>query len=293
MAYAHRAKALVHLSRFREALSDFTEAIKLDDQRYDVWLGRGLVHYSLNRRREAIDDLTRAETFEEGRNDVLLYISRAEALRDEGKIDEAVRDLRKAIDIAPEAALPQIVLAQTMVESGSMDEARILLGDARKRASAGDLATIAAIEEYIESANGDLTQAIEFERVFKVFLNARSIDEMRQAVVSEPLLSNSIFIDLLDQRRQQLSGEEAQAIEERLSSLRQIVFNPAQLAFVAVMAAGSRDELRAALSEHPLLRDRTFLDRLSEVAGEIPLAEAAAHLKEMSAALRDLVEGGG
>jgi tetratricopeptide (TPR) repeat protein len=56
-----RGRLLVELERFREAIVDFTEALKLDPQDAEAWLGRGLAYSCLDLRKESINDFTRAE----------------------------------------------------------------------------------------------------------------------------------------------------------------------------------------------------------------------------------------
>ena len=98
------------------------------------------------------------------------------------------------------------------------------------------------------------------------------------------------FLDALERYgRDQLTGDAAQAFEERLTHLRQIALNPAQLAFDAIMSLRSANELNAARAQHPLLGDRAFLDRLGEIAEQLGSRDAQAHLIQILEELKSPV----
>jgi hypothetical protein len=131
----------------------------------------------------------------------------------------------------------------------------------------------------------------EPERAFQALMTACSSKELEEAVKRVPLLADARFIEYLESHcEEQLEGDAARALMERLDDLRRIVFNPAQVAFDALMNTRSEHELRLALDRHALLGDAAFLNQLSEIAKQIEPAAAREHLKSAVATLKRLLE---
>jgi uncharacterized membrane protein YccC len=208
----------------------------------------------------------------------------------EGNVDAAVRDFRSVVDLSPEAAPPRIQLARMLLESGSIDEARDVLTDSRIEASSEEADEIKQLQQAISQVGGAPSSTKEDkQQAFEAFARTRSSREMREAILRHPLLTTPKFIDELDRYvRENLTGESAKGFEERLRNLRQIVLNPAQMAFDAVVSANSDVDLRAALAKHPLLQDQEFLDYLIKMASQLEPESLRVKLNSSVAILRSL-----
>jgi uncharacterized membrane protein YccC len=177
-----------------------------------------------------------------------------------------------------------------LLESGSIDEARDVLTDSRIEASSEEADEIKQLQQAISQVGGAPSSTKEDkQQAFEAFARTRSSREMREAILRHPLLTTPKFIDELDRYvRENLTGESAKGFEERLRNLRQIVLNPAQMAFDAVVSANSDVDLRAALAKHPLLQDQEFLDYLIKMASQLEPESLRVKLNSSVAILRSL-----
>lgn len=122
LAFEFRGKACFRLNRLPAALADFSAAIETGKARYEVWLGRGLVNAALHNTQQAISDFNKAETLDQ--SDVLLYMARAAQYIATARIDDAIKDLRNAVKLAPDSATPRIMLAELLLDGPFRDEAK-------------------------------------------------------------------------------------------------------------------------------------------------------------------------
>jgi len=280
--YVARGRAFNHLRRFREARMDFSKALELKPNIFESLLGRGLANANLNHPEEAIEDLTRAEALNP--RDELIYSLRGAMYSALGRIQDALRDFRLGVERCPQATAPRMALAALLMEIGKEEEGLEVLKEARRHAPPEDLAKI---DELVGAGDAPAASKQDVDRAFQALMKCRSPDEVFEAIRREPLLSAAGFIDMLERYVRDASDKNAaNHCKERLETLKEIVRNPAQLAFDALMAAGGPDELPSLLVQHPLLRDAGFLDHLSQLADQIESGAARQHLHSCVAFLK-------
>jgi tetratricopeptide (TPR) repeat protein len=94
-----------HLKNNRKALSDFNNAIKLDDSEASYYISRGLCYYDINNLELAIRDFNRAIDLVYPASYLLFraFALRGNAYEKKGEDREALQDYTRAIEINPEA----------------------------------------------------------------------------------------------------------------------------------------------------------------------------------------------
>ena len=108
----------------------------------------------------------------------------------------------------------------------------------------------------------------------------RSTIELQSAIEEEPLLLDAGFIATLERYSREVPDPGvARHCKERLDALREVIVNPAQLVFSALMGIRPGDDLRAVRAQHPVLRDPGILDQLVGIADQIEPAAAKEHLR--------------
>ncbi|HTL70035.1 MAG TPA: tetratricopeptide repeat protein [Candidatus Eisenbacteria bacterium] len=133
MAYYGRANRLRELGKFREALADYSQCIKLAaasdrfvDKRYNLpgsYSGRAIIYYQLGRYKEAVEDLTRSLKLVE--ESEALW-NRAAAYQKLGKDDLALADLDRCLVLRPEDVDALLAKAAVLLHLGRASEARPL-----------------------------------------------------------------------------------------------------------------------------------------------------------------------
>jgi tetratricopeptide (TPR) repeat protein len=99
MGYYNRGNEYLRLKETENALSDYTEAIRIFPGYADAWYNRGLVYYGSGLYNEAIRDYSEAIGL---RNDFLFaYLNRGTVYRAVGNYPMALADFNKAISIRP------------------------------------------------------------------------------------------------------------------------------------------------------------------------------------------------
>ncbi|GAA3227253.1 hypothetical protein GCM10020216_042740 [Nonomuraea helvata] len=96
---ANRAQLLAALGHVKEALEDYTAAIRLDPAFPDYYLERGNLLFKLGRHEEALADFERA--IQAGPPLPEAYYNRAELRTVRGDIEEALADLGRVIELDP------------------------------------------------------------------------------------------------------------------------------------------------------------------------------------------------
>jgi tetratricopeptide (TPR) repeat protein len=104
-----------------EAVSDFSEAIRLNPHHADAYEGRGSVQYLRCQFRESIADYTAAIEF--GNDHANVYHGRAGAFQAIGELDKAIEDYRNAIQRDPENPISHYFLANSLTCCGRYAEA--------------------------------------------------------------------------------------------------------------------------------------------------------------------------
>ncbi len=97
-----RADARRHLGLFELALPDYTDALALDPNSEDAWLGRGIALLELTRYPEALSDFAKALDLQ-GSNDTALYWQ-GEAFLRSSNADAALYSFNQALIANPNTA---------------------------------------------------------------------------------------------------------------------------------------------------------------------------------------------
>jgi len=127
-----RGMAHAKLKRYHAAIRDLTRAISINPKYVLAYKHRGEAYLQLDMYREAIGDATQALALEPETSDPNLYLLRGRAFAGDKKLNNALEDLNKAIEVKPD-------LVDAYVERGTV------FIEARR----------------FEDAIGDLTRAIE------------------------------------------------------------------------------------------------------------------------------------
>jgi tetratricopeptide (TPR) repeat protein len=100
--YEHRALAYGESDQDKQAIADYSQAIRLDGTRANAWYQRGLLEDGMKDRARAIADYTAALTLDPGLS--AAYGARGEAYFQEGDFARAVADARQMLDALHSAA---------------------------------------------------------------------------------------------------------------------------------------------------------------------------------------------
>lgn len=99
MTLYNRGSLYSNLGKYDKALDDLNKSIELVDDYASSYNNRGMILTKVKRYEEAIVDFDRALELEES---AIIYYNRANTLKEEGKLDEALIDLRKGLDLCAE-----------------------------------------------------------------------------------------------------------------------------------------------------------------------------------------------
>jgi len=129
-----RGMAHAALKRYHAAIRDLTRAISINPKYLAAYQHRAEAYLKLDMYKEAVADATQAMTLESEAQNADLYLLRGRAYAGDKKLNNALEDLNKAIELKPE-------LVEAYIERG------IVFIQARR----------------FEDAIGDLTRAIELQ----------------------------------------------------------------------------------------------------------------------------------
>ncbi len=101
-AYAERGHAYLSQKKYKQAIDDYTKAIKINDKDPDYFLNRGLAYDKLHQYQEAYNDYTKALTLKE--DYALAWLNRGNVLLKLKKEALAIEDYSAAITFEPEYA---------------------------------------------------------------------------------------------------------------------------------------------------------------------------------------------
>jgi len=99
--YAERAVDNYNRGNYREALSDASEAVRLDPQNFAAYTYRGHIYNALGDYKRAIQDFNAAISLND--KNFSAYSGRGVAFANSGDYNNAVADLDKAIELNPTA----------------------------------------------------------------------------------------------------------------------------------------------------------------------------------------------
>ncbi len=120
-AYHERGIVQREAGKLDEAIADFTEAVRLNDEFAPAWCDRGAVHAERGENEQALADLTQAIRLD-SRDDAAL-IERGCVHRELGQLEKALRDLTKAIRLCPHVPDAYIQRARVYRDKGEFEQA--------------------------------------------------------------------------------------------------------------------------------------------------------------------------
>ena len=120
-SYINRGAALTVLNRHDDALEDYNKAIALDAKNSTAYMNRGNTLSRLGHHDEALMDYEKAIALDP--KTVKVYNNRGSTLHKLGHFDEALNDYNKAIDLDPKYATAYSNRGSTLHQLGRYDEA--------------------------------------------------------------------------------------------------------------------------------------------------------------------------
>ena len=121
VAYKNRGLARQEAGNFRDALSDFDVAIKIDPTHEGAFGNRGLAYQSMGRLTPALKDYDRAIVIDP--NDKTAITTGVRPTGELGRFDEAIRDFNRAIEIDPALLSARNNLAKAYLLKGNREKA--------------------------------------------------------------------------------------------------------------------------------------------------------------------------
>ena len=100
--YFNRGVASANKGQYDQAISDFTEVLKINPRIAPAYANRGLVSYSKGLYDQAISDFTKA--LEINPRDAMTYYNRGLAYAVKGQVDQVISDCTNALEIDPRIA---------------------------------------------------------------------------------------------------------------------------------------------------------------------------------------------
>ncbi len=133
-AYVLRGQARARVGLFLAAISDADRVVERaatsEMRARGIWL-RGVVRTRSGDLRGGVNDFTRF--LELVPNDHKAYEARGRTLASDGRLDDALLDLRKALAVRPDDAGPLLLIAQILLEQDRIEEARDMIEQATHR----------------------------------------------------------------------------------------------------------------------------------------------------------------
>ncbi|QYX30608.1 serine protease [Sphaerospermopsis torques-reginae] len=103
IVYANRGGAYSELKEYKQAIDDYTQAIKIDPENAEYYKNRGLAYFQLKDYKQAINDYTQAIKIDP--KDALYYVGRGLAYFQLKDYKQAINDYTQAIKIDPKKAI--------------------------------------------------------------------------------------------------------------------------------------------------------------------------------------------
>ncbi len=227
IAYERRGKALFSMRRPADAIADFTKALEESPENGQALLGRGLAFRAVGNWEASVADLEKALRLAGDKPDQLVALSLALGYAQRGDVGRAREILQNFQHWSEDFA----------------EQVRDLLGRLDAIADTTDPVRT-AIDALARTSNDpDVERVIREHPIFW--------DHEIQARIEQALR------ELPDERTRR-------GLQERYDFVLQIVRNPAQLAFEALMTAEGAAAIQAAIERHDILRNPAFLNHLQE-----------------------------
>jgi Tfp pilus assembly protein PilF len=120
-AYLESGRDALRKRNYDEAISDFTEAIRLDPNYALAYLYRGGAYDSKGNHEKAITELTEAIRLDP--KSVFAYVARGYAYSNDGNLEKAISDYNEAIRLDPNASLAYYNRGNAYYNQGSHEKA--------------------------------------------------------------------------------------------------------------------------------------------------------------------------
>jgi tetratricopeptide (TPR) repeat protein len=118
-----RGKAHTVLKRYHAAVRDLSRAISINPRYVAAYQHRAEAYLALGLNREAIDDATQAITLEPEQPKPEMFLLRGQAQAGEKKLNPALEDLNKAIELKPELVAAYVERGTVFVQARRFDDA--------------------------------------------------------------------------------------------------------------------------------------------------------------------------
>ncbi|GAA4846702.1 tetratricopeptide repeat protein [Algivirga pacifica] len=145
--FENRANVKRHLKDNKGAIQDYTRAIALQGNNANAFLNRALCEINTGYTEEALADFNKAEQLSAGK-DMKVFFYRAKLLMTQERFEEAIVDLDKAIDLAPNHA--DSFYYRAMAETGANGVSDKVCELLRKANNLGSDAAASAMAEYCQ-----------------------------------------------------------------------------------------------------------------------------------------------
>jgi tetratricopeptide (TPR) repeat protein len=127
-AYFNRGLAYCSLTKFDEAIADYTKTIELEPAFTDAYFTRGTAYDELQKYDEAIADYTKSIELKTN-YDAYAYYFRGAIYDKLQKYDEAIADYTKAVDLSCKVCIPRLALSVLYYNKQNYDEAKIWMNN--------------------------------------------------------------------------------------------------------------------------------------------------------------------
>jgi WD40 repeat protein/tetratricopeptide (TPR) repeat protein len=231
LAYERRGRAFFSTQRPLDAIPDFTRALELSPDSTDALIGRGLSFMAVENWSAAVTDLERALTLEpKGERELAVFS-----------------------------------LAYTYYRSGNPMRAREVLAgfpswSADFQDQVGNLLRALQMQNLIQDPRAEALRALE----------AAGPGDAERIVEEHPIFWDPRFQAELDRYMVTVRDEPRRSKLQRLyRAVKEIIRNPAQLAYEALLQADDADGIREAVDAHELLRDTAFIEQLHSAANQM------------------------
>jgi tetratricopeptide (TPR) repeat protein len=128
-AWRQRAEAYAQLKQWDRAIEDYGQVIKLKPDDAEAWSQRAEAYAQLKQWEQAIASLRKALELDPKKatelvpKSVMAHANLGKALRDQGKLEEAVASYRKAIELDPKRTWLHTDLGSALVKAKKLEEA--------------------------------------------------------------------------------------------------------------------------------------------------------------------------
>ena len=137
--------------QYKEAVSEFDEALKLNSSNSDIYYYLGVCHYSLNDYAEAITNLKKSMEMEPDNPDLYYYLGTSNYSI--GEFKEAANYLQKALEMSPNDGIVYSVLGLCNYALGQFEIAKQNLTKAKELLKAkGDYLKSLEVDEFLNKA---------------------------------------------------------------------------------------------------------------------------------------------